>query len=233
MMRNPDGTRMNRKERQLAKQKELERAKFEKEYREKTLINKTLRQLKNTYDKYETQKEIFIKMAKEAKERGFTPQYNMARTGLKIILDSQEKASSMYLNLAISNQIKQTVGDTKKFILSMSEISKELSEVNSQIDFVEAQKNYDYAMQEISAMEERLNDFSENISTSLEDYAEFKSEDEKVDKALDMLINGSGKLSAPSVTPVSVAEPLPVADKDKDFISEKMKALDELMKDLK
>ena len=181
------------KEKKEEKRKAAEKAEAEKRFKEKSLVNKTLRSLKSTVDKYESQKQIFIKLAREAEARGLRPQYNMAANGLKIVIDSQDKANAMYLNLTISNQIKEMCNDTKMFVDSMSTISKQLSEIQSGIDFVQAQADYNYAMMNINKTEEKLRDFSDNIYDSISSFVESEGGDNKIDEAISALIHGASE----------------------------------------
>ena len=170
------------------KKKAEEKAAMEKNCREKLLFNQTLNGLKKAMQKYEDQKDIFIQFAREAEKRGMKAQYNMAKNGLKIVMDSYERVWAMYLNLTISNQIKQVTNDTKMFVDSMSSISKQLSEINSSIDFTQMQLDYTQAMEQISKAEEELKGFSENVYSTIEDYASNNS-DSKIDSAYDELIH--------------------------------------------
>lgn len=179
------------KERQQKKENERRRLQQEKEFKERALINKTLRSLKGAVEKYENQKQILIQLAREAEVRGLKPQYNMAASGLKIIIDSQDKANAMYLNLTITNQIKSMGKVTEEFVNAMSTVSKELSEIESSVDFTQAQYDYSCAMNNIAAVEEKLRDFTDNIYDSIETYAESSMPDERIDKAIDMLIHNT------------------------------------------
>lgn len=181
------------KEKKEAKKRAAEKAEAERRFKEKSLVNKTLRSLKSTVDKYEGQKQIFIKLAREAEARGLKPQYNMAANGLKIVIDSQDKANAMYLNLTISNQIKEMCNDTKMFVDSMSTISKQLSEIQAGIDFVQAQADYNYAMLNINKTEEKLRDFSDNIYDSISSFVENEDSDSKIDEAISALIHGASE----------------------------------------
>lgn len=196
-----------RKEKMEEKRKAQERAEAEKKFKEKSLVNKTLRSLKNTVDKYESQKQIFIRLAREAEARGLKPQYNMAANGLKIVIDSQDKANAMYLNLTISNQIKEMCNDTKMFVDSMSTISKQLSELQLGIDFVQAQADYNYAMLNINKTEERLRDFSDNIYDSISSFVENEDSDNRVDEAINALIHGASEnINLPTIETVDNSE---------------------------
>lgn len=196
-----------RKEKMEEKRKAQERAEAEKKFKEKSLVNKTLRSLKNTVDKYESQKQIFIRLAREAEARGLKPQYNMAANGLKIVIDSQDKANAMYLNLTISNQIKEMCNDTKMFVDSMSTISKQLSELQLGIDFVQAQADYNYAMLNINKTEERLRDFSDNIYDSISSFVENEDSDNRVDEAINALIHGASEnINLPTMETVDNSE---------------------------
>lgn len=170
------------------KKKAEERAALEKECREKLLFNQTLNSLKKAMQKYEEQKGVFIQFAREAEKRGMKAQYQMAKNGLKIVMDSYDRVWAMYLNLTISNQIKQVTNDTKMFVDSMSSISRQLSEINASIDFTEMQLDYTQAMAQISQAEEKLKGFSENVYSTIEDYASSNS-DSKIDSAYDELIH--------------------------------------------
>ncbi len=168
------------------------RAAFEKDIKERTIYNQTIKNLKNAMSKYEAQKEEFLKIARDAYNRGLMPQYNMAKNGLKIVLDSHDKVTAMYLDLTISNQIKQVTKDTKMFVDTMSIVSRQLSEINSSIDYTQVRYDYEQAISQISQAEEKLRDFSDVVYDSIENYSLGNQDmDTKVSEALDQLIRGS------------------------------------------
>lgn len=186
------------KKRKEEKRKAEEMARREKELKERTLINKTMRNLKAAVERYESQKQIFINLAQEAERRGLRPQYNMAANGLKIVIESQDKANAMYLNLMTSVQMKEMFKDTKDFVASMSTVAKQLSEIQSEIDFGQAQYDYDCAMSNITVAEEKLRDFTDNVYDSISDYAD-TNDNGKVDEAIASLIhNTSSSMKIPS-----------------------------------
>ena len=192
------------------RKKEEEKAAFEKEYKEKILFNQTVNTLKKAMKKYEEQVDIFIRLAREAKTRGLKSQYNMAKNGLKIVIDSRNRVSAMYMSLTVSNQIKQVTKDTKVFVNGMSSIAKQLSEVNSELDFSELQMEYGQAMAQITLAEEKLNSFSENIYDAIEEYSGTE-DDSKISKALDDLIGSD--LSPLSSTVADSAEDVAIDSK--------------------
>lgn len=188
------------KEIQEQKRKAEEQAELDRKFKEKALINKTLRNLESMIKKYEAQKEEFIQLARRAEQFNYTAQYNLAKNGLKLIMDSYDRANQMYLSLTISNRLKETFSDTKAFVDSMSTISKQLSELQSTIDIEGAQNEYLTAMQNISQAEEKLQEFSDGICNAATDMTEGFKGDTKLDAALTALIHSTdGGLSVPSV----------------------------------
>lgn len=185
------------------KRRAEEKAELEKKLKEKALINKTLRNLEGMIKKYEAQKEEFIQLARRAEQFNYTAQYNLAKNGLKLIMDSYDRANQMYLSLTISNRLKETFSDTKAFVDSMSTISKQLSELQSTIDIEGAQNEYLMAMQNINQAEEKLQEFSDGICNAATDMTEGFKGDAKLDEALSALIRSTdGGISVPA-SPVS------------------------------
>ena len=168
--------------------KEAERLAAEKEYKEKVLYNQTVNTLKKAIKRYEDQIDVFIGMARESEKRGLKAQYNMAANGLKIVIDSRDRVSAMYMSLVVSNQIKQVTKDTKLFIDGMSSMAKQLSDIDSSIDFAQLQLDYGKAMTQIGQAEEKLQAFSDNVYSAIDEYAG-RNDDVKVDKAIDELIH--------------------------------------------
>lgn len=173
--------------RRKAKEEALKKAQYEKEFRARALVNRTLRELKRSEEKYKEQQKLFLSYARDAAKNGLEAQYNMAKNGLKVVLESQRKVSAMYLNLTISNEIKKMTTNTRDFVGTMSAISKDLSEVTASMDFGELQMEYDMAMLQISQMDERVKDFTDNMYSSVEDY-NARSEDPKIDSVIDDMI---------------------------------------------
>ena len=189
------------KEMREQKKKAEEQALQDKKIKERALINKTLRNLKSMMDKYESQKQVFINLARQAEARGLTAQYNLAANGLKLVMESYDRASQMYLNLTISNQIKETFSDTRAFVDSMSTISRQLSELQSSVDIESAQSEYSIAMQNIAQAEEKLREFSDSICDTAADFTESFKSSEKVDEAIAALIHSAdGGVSVPTPT---------------------------------
>ena len=182
------------------KRKAEEAAEQERRIKERALINKTLRNLKSTMEKYERQKKVFIDLARQAEACGMTAQYHLAANGLKIVMESYDRASQMYMNLTISNQINETFSDTKAFVDSMSTISRQLSELQSNIDIESAQTEYAVAMSNIAQSEAKLREFSESVCDSANNLTEGFGGAEKVDDAIAALIHSNGgAISIPSV----------------------------------
>lgn len=114
-------------------------------------VRRTISKIEQTIAKLERMKDEYLRKATEAKARGESGSYSLAKSGLNATLSQIKRAKEMLLNIEITAEL-QKMGDTNAdFLTGMSTIAKRISKINKQSDFVKLQKEINKAL---SGMEE-------------------------------------------------------------------------------
>jgi ATP-dependent helicase YprA (DUF1998 family) len=162
----------------------------EKEYKAKALINRTKRDLKKQIDKLVVEKENFLSLAKEAKNTNDKGAYLSAYAGWKIAFGIQEKANKMLIKLSITQNMKEIGDISKNFMNSMLTISKQIATTSKSFDFMDAEKDFQEAMADLTASDDALDIFLANLDTSLDDYADSNIDNiNEIDNEFTNLVN--------------------------------------------
>ncbi|MEG1510153.1 MAG: hypothetical protein RR454_06875 [Clostridia bacterium] len=134
----------------------LFKSKAEKEMNQRLLIKKTMNQIQKHIKELEAQKLENIDIAKQAKLKGSTSQYNLAISGLKMTMTQQKKAEEMLLNFRLVSQMRDLTKMTAGFLDGMSMLSKEMTKTTKNMDFVKVQKEFETAMMGVEDSSEKL-----------------------------------------------------------------------------
>ena len=114
-------------------------------------IRRTISHIEQTIAKLERMKIEYMQKAVDAKARGESASYSLAKSGLNATLTQIKRAKEMQLNIEITAEL-QKMGETNAdFLTAMSTIAKRISKINKQSDFVKLQKEIQTAL---SGMEE-------------------------------------------------------------------------------
>ena len=122
------------------------KSKQQKEIEKKMLIKRTINTMNKQINALEEQKNVFIEKAKDAKKKGLDSQYSFALTGYKMTLLQQKRAQEMLLNFEITSQMKDMTSMTHEFLNGMSSLSKEMSQLAGEKEFMQVQKEFEKAM---------------------------------------------------------------------------------------
>ncbi|MBD5132169.1 MAG: hypothetical protein HDT28_06235 [Clostridiales bacterium] len=151
-------------------------------------VRGTITEINKTVAKLERMKEEYKQKAIQAKQRGDSASYQLAKHGLNATLSQLKRAQEMLLNIEITAEL-QRMGETNAdFLSGMSTIAKRISKINKQSDFVKLQKEIDRAL---SGMEEAQAGLDGFLSNSEAAFAAISSSSESLtDEEMDRFIDG-------------------------------------------
>ena len=147
-------------------------ANSKKDIKKKMLINKTLNNMNKQIQKLETQKENFIKNAKEAKLKGLTAQYDLAVSGLQMTMAQQKRVYEMKLNFEITSQMKDVTMMTSEFLKGMGVLSKDMGKIAKDTQFKKVGKQFTMAMENVEMQTMNIEAFMDETQASFESNAQ-------------------------------------------------------------
>ena len=125
-------------------------------------VRRTIAQIEQTVAKLERMKSEYMQKAVQAKARGESASYSLAKSGLNATLSQIKRAKEMLLNIEITAEL-QKMGETNAdFLTGMSVISKRISKINKQSDFVKLQKEIQKALTGMEEAQAGLDIFLQN-----------------------------------------------------------------------
>lgn len=129
-------------------------------------IRRTVTKIEQTVKKLETMKDEYLRRAVDAKARGESASYNIAKNGLNITLTQIKRAREMLLNIEITSEL-QRMGETNAdFLTGMSVIAKSISKINKKSDFVKLQKEIERALSGMEEAQAGLDGFLRNTDAA-------------------------------------------------------------------
>ncbi len=150
-------------------------------------VRRTVSQIEQTIAKLERMKTEYMQQAVQARSRGETASYNLAKSGINATLTQIKRAKEMLLNIKITAEL-QKMGETNAdFLSAMSTIAKRISKVNKQSDFVKLQKEINAALTGAEEAQAGLDMFLQNSDAA---FAAISSSagalsDEQIDRLVD------------------------------------------------
>ncbi len=137
-----------------------------KEIEKRMLIKRTVSEMEKQIQKLEKQKEAYIEMGKQAKQRGLTAQYNLALSGLRMTIAQQRRVYEMKLNFEITSQMKDMTKMTSDFLAGMGSLSKDMMKLTKETDFKKVQQQFEEAMMGVAVQAEQMEEFMEETESS-------------------------------------------------------------------
>lgn len=165
----------------------LFKSKAEKAMQQRILIKRTIGNMNKYVAALEPKKEALLEKARTARVKGDSAQYNLAKSGLKSIMEQQKKVESMILNFEITVQLKDLTSLTGEFLKGMTTMSKEMAKVAESTDFAKAAKEFEHAMLRVEENTEKMDAFLETTDSSFESFSSVPGG--VTDKELDALID--------------------------------------------
>lgn len=164
-------------------------------------VRRTVSQIQQTIAKLERMKSEYMQKAIDAKARGETASYSLAKSGLNATLSQVKRAKEMLLNIEITAEL-QKMGETNAdFLQGMSVIAKRISKINKQSDFVKLQKEIDNALSGMQEAQIGLDVFLQNSDAAFAAISSSPSAltDEQIDKLVDGKVSEKELLTDKSI----------------------------------
>lgn len=116
----------------------------------------------------EKQKVSYLDKAKDAKQRGETATYKLAKTGLNNTVSQLKRAKEMQLNLEITSELKEMSISSKEFLETMGVLAKRISKLNRSTNFKKLNKSINDAIDGIQKTGLGLDAVMESTQSSFE-----------------------------------------------------------------
>lgn len=150
-------------------------------------VRRTVSKIEQTIAKLERMKGEYLKKATDAKARGESASYSLAKSGLNATLSQIKRAKEMLLNIEITAEL-QKMGETNAdFLTGMSTIAKRISKINKQSDFVKLQKEIEKALSGMEEAQAGLDVFLQNSDAAFAAISSVTGSltDEQIDRLID------------------------------------------------
>lgn len=156
----------------------LFKSKAEKAMEAKLAIRQGINELKKCDRSLEKKKAEMIKFAQEAKKQGITQQYDVAVSGLKMILSYQKRCKAMILQIQMTESMRDLTTMSSSFVKLMGNVGKEVSKVTKDTNFVKNQLAFEKGMMSAEAAMDQLEGFLEDSGMAFETDVEADIEQE-------------------------------------------------------
>lgn len=134
-------------------------SKVSKEIEKRMLVKRTINEMNRHINSLKEQKKKYIEAAKLAKQKNLTAQLNLAISALKSVMLQEQRATEMLLNFEITSGMKDMAEMTSGFLKGMSVLSREMSRLTNNKDFVNVQKEFESAMLGMEIRTEQIDAF--------------------------------------------------------------------------
>ena len=150
-------------------------------------VRRTINEIEQTIRKLEAMKAEYMRKAVDAKSRGESASYNLAKSAINTTLAQEKRAKEMLLNIKITAEL-QKMGETNAdFLSGMSTIAKSIAKVNKKSDFVKLQKEIERALSGMEEAQAGLDGFLQNTDSafSVISSAQGALSDSEIDSLID------------------------------------------------
>ena len=171
----------------------LFKSKAEKALEAKLAIRQGVNELKKCDRSLEKKKEELIKFAQEAKKQGISQQYNMAVSGLKMVLSYQKRCKAMMLQIQMTESMRDLTTMNANFVKLMGNVGKEVSNVTKSTNFAKNMLDFEKGMLSAETAMDQLESFLEDSGMAFETDVESDVEDE-INKMIDA--TGAAEINA-------------------------------------
>ncbi len=137
-----------------------------KDMQRRLLIKQTLSSIRKYIDNLNGQQEKYIDLAKQAKLKGATSQYNLALSGLKACMIQIKKAEEMALNIELASQMRDLTLMQSSFLGVMQTISKDMVKTTKSMDFEKVTQSFETAMNNVEATTDKLDVLLDSSNSS-------------------------------------------------------------------
>ena len=165
-----------------------------KEMKRKMEIRQTLTGINKYVNNLIAQQDKYQQLAKKAKEKGATSQYNLALNGLKACMVQRKKAEEMMLNIQLASQMRDLTQMTATFLTTLQTISKDMIKTTKAMDFAKVITNFDTAIGNVENSTEQLDVLLDSSSSSYESLFS-GSDDKELNKLIDENSNDENEIN--------------------------------------
>lgn len=179
-------------------------------------VRRTISKIEQTVAKLERMKVEYLKKATDAKARGESASYSLAKSGLNATLSQIKRAKEMLLNIEITAEL-QKMGETNAdFLTGMSTIAKRISKVNKQSDFVKLQKEIEKALSGMEEAQAGLDVFLQNSDAAFAAISSVTGSltDEQIDRLVDGRVSEKELFLDEQIDGISAAVATPLKAED-------------------
>ena len=155
----------------------------------KMAVRRGVQDLKKCNRALEKKKEEMIKHAQEAKRQGISQQYQVAVSGLKMIMAHQKRAQAMVLQLQMTESLRDLTAMGTNFVNLLGSVGKEVGKISAAANFAKNQLAFEQGMLAADSAMEQLEDFLEGAGMS---FGELSEDD--MDAEIERMIDNSGAI---------------------------------------
>ncbi len=163
------------------------KTKEEKALEARMVIRRGINDLKKCDRSLEKKKNEMIAHAQSAKAQGISQQYNVAVSGLKMILSYQKRCKAMILQIQMAESMRDLTIMNARFVKLMGNVGKEVSKVTQATNFTRNQLAFEKGMVSAEAAMEQLEGFMEETGMAFESDMETD-----LDKEIENMIDATG-----------------------------------------
>ncbi|HIH03635.1 MAG TPA: hypothetical protein HA263_07250 [Methanoregulaceae archaeon] len=150
-------------------------------------VQKTLGLFASRIKKLRKEEQGYLNAALEAKRVGGAQQLELAKRAIKETLAQRRRLDHQLLTLKIAVQMKEQAESQASFAQALQNVSRTIADMFTSTNMVEVQKQFEMAMAKARSVEERVDLFLSNASTTM--FGESLQADEIVtDAEIDRLI---------------------------------------------
>lgn len=171
----------------------LFKSKAEKAIEAKLAIRQGINELKKSDRSLEKKKAEMIKFAQEAKKQGIMQQYNVAVSGLKMVLSYQKRCKAMILQIQMTESMRDLTTMSSNFVKLMGNVGREVSKVTKSTNFAKNQLAFEKGMMSAEAAMDQLEGFLEDSGMAFETDVEADI-DQEIENMIDT--TGAAELNA-------------------------------------
>lgn len=146
-------------------------SKISKEIEKRMLVKRTINEMNRHINSLKEQKKKYIDAAKLAKQKNLNAQLNLAISALKNVMLQEQRATEMLLNFEITSGMKDMAEMTSGFLKGMGVLSREMSKLTDNKEFVKVQKEFENAMLGMEIRTEQIDAFLDMNQSRFSDTA--------------------------------------------------------------
>ena len=152
--------------------KDIFKSKEQKALEAKLSLRRSIQELKKCDKSLERKKEEMIRHAQEAKKQGVSQQYQMALSGLKMILGYQKRTQAMILRIQMAESMRDLTAMSTGFIKTLGNVGKEMGALVKDADFAKNQLEFEKGMLQADTIMQQLEGFMEDMDMSMDEMSE-------------------------------------------------------------